>query len=150
MDFSGVYRLATDGRLTLLTKDLRAPNGIAFAPSEKTLYVSNADADRAVWISYAVGEDGTFARGRVFFDATPWAKPRKGSPDGMKVDTEGNIFAAGPGGIHVFAPDGTHLGSFEFDVATSDVAWGGDGSMLYITAGTAIYRIRLTTKGSGF
>jgi gluconolactonase len=88
--------------------------------------------------------------GRVFFDATAWAKTKKGAPDGMKVDREGNLFAAGPGGVHVFSPDGAHLGSLELDVPASNVAWGEDGSVLYITAATAVYRIQTGTKGAGF
>lgn len=150
LDFSGVYRLSTDGKLTLLIREIKAPNGIAFSPDEKTLYVSNADPNRAVWMAYDVRDDGTLAKGRVFFDATAWTRTKKGAPDGMKVDRAGNLFAAGPGGIYIFTPDGTHLGSIEMDVATSNVAWGDDGSVLYITASTAIYRIRLGTRGVGF
>jgi gluconolactonase len=148
LDWSGVYRLARDGQLTLLTRDLRAPNGIALAPSEQTLYVSNADPGRAVWMAYDVRADGALGHGRVFFDATTGARTKKGALGGMKVDREGHLFAAGPGGIHVFAPDGTHLGSIELDAVVSNVGWGGDGSVLYITASTAIYRIRLSTKGA--
>jgi gluconolactonase len=150
LDFSGVYRLTSGGQLTLLTRDLKAPNGITFGPSENVLYVSDADRRHAVWMAYEVRSDGTLGKGRVFFDATAWTKTRKGAPDGMKVDREGNLFAAGPGGVHVFAPDGTLLGSIELDVPTSNVAWGGDGSTLYLTADTAVYRISLTTKGLGF
>lgn len=150
LPFCGVYRISKDGRLSLLTKEIRAPNGIAFSPSEATLYVSNADRENAVWMAFEVRADGTLGNDRVFFDATSWAKTKKGAPDGMKSDKEGNLFAAGPGGIHVFAPDGTHLGSIETDVATGNCAWGDDGSSLYVTADTALYRIRLSTKGAGF
>lgn len=150
LPFSGVYRLSPGGALTLLTRELRAPNGIAFSPSERTLYVSNADRARAVWMAYEVLADGTLGAGRVFFDATAWAKNRKGAPDGMKVDREGHLFAVGPGGVHVFAPDGAHLGSIELDVPASNVAWGEDGSVLYVTADTAVYRIQTGTKGAGF
>jgi gluconolactonase len=150
LDFSGVYRLSTRGKLTLLTRDIKAPNGIAFSPDERTLYVSNADPSKAVWMAFDVRDDGTIANGRVFFDATAWTKTKRGVPDGMKVDREGNIFGAGPSGIHVFAPDGTHLGSIETGVATSNAAWGNDGSVLYITASTAVYRVVLTTKGVAF
>ncbi len=150
LPWSGVYRLSPDGQLELLTRELRAPNGIALAPSEKTLYVSNADRAHAVWMAYDMDGRGRLAKGRVFFDATPWTKTRKGVPDGMKVDQEGHLFAAGPGGVHVFAPDGARLGSIELDAPTSNLGWGGDGSTLYVTAGTAVYRIALTTKGLGF
>ncbi len=148
LDFSGVYRLAPDGKLTLLTKELPAPNGIAFSPDERTLYVSNADTRNAIWMAYPVREDVTLGKGRVFFDATTWTQTKKGAPDGMKVDAVGNIFAAGPGGIHVFAPDGTHLGSLKLGVATSNCAWGEDGSVLFITASSALYRIALNTRGN--
>jgi gluconolactonase len=150
LSFQGVYRLSPDGTLTLLTKELEAPNGICFSPDEKTLYVSNADRKNAVWMAFDVLENGTLGPGRVFFDATEWVRTKKGVPDGLDVDRHGNLFAAGPGGIHVIAPDGTHLGSFEIDVPTANSAWGedsGDGSYLYIAADTAIYRIRTSTKG---
>ena len=150
LPFQGVYRLSTDGKLTLLTREIKAPNGIAFSPDEKILYISNADSKNAVWMAFDVKEDGTISNGRVLFDATEWAKTKKGAPDGMKVDKEGNIFGAGPGGIYVIAPDGTHLGSFEFDVPTSNVNWGNDGSVLYIAANTAVYRVNLNTKGVGY
>ena len=81
---------------------------------------------RATWVAYQVREGGTLGNGRVFFDATPWPKDKKGAPDGMKVGRAGNIFAAGPSGIRVFAPDGTHLGGVETRVATSNCAWGGE------------------------
>jgi gluconolactonase len=150
LPFQGVYRLAPDGTLTLLTKELTAPNGIGFSPDEKTLYVSNADRENAVWMAYDVLEDGALGKGRVLFDATAWARAgKKGVPDGLDVDRSGNLFAAGPGGIHVIAPDGTHLGSFEIDVPAANSAWGDDagpeGSYLYIAADTAIYRVRVTT-----
>lgn len=151
LPFSGVYRLSAGGTLTLLTRELRAPNGIAFSPSERTLYVSNADPTRAVWMAYDVRADGQLGGGRVFFDATAWTRTKKGAPDGMKVDRGGHLFAAGPGGVHVFAPDGAHLGSIELDVPVSNVAWGGDGgSILFIAADTAVYRIETGTKGVGF
>jgi gluconolactonase len=150
LDFSGVFRLARDGRLALLTTDLPAPNGLAFSPDERTLYVSNADPGRPVWMAFPVREDGRLGKGRLFFDATPFTSRWNGLPDGMKVDRGGNLFAAGPGGVHVFAPDGSHLGSLLTGVATSNCAWGEDGSVLYITADSAIYRVRLTTLGAGF
>jgi gluconolactonase len=148
LPFCGVYRLSKDGKVTLLTKDLKAPNGVAFSPDEKRLYVT--DSAQMLWMVYDVQPDGTLAAGRVFFDAKPWTQIRKGAPDGLKIDKQGNIFSSGPGGIYIFAPDGSHLGTIETGVPTANCAWGDDGSVLYITANTAVYRIRLTTKGAGF
>lgn len=148
LDFCGVYRLSKNGKLTLLTKELGAPNGIAFSPDEKKLYLS--DHKRAAWLVYDVKDDGTIANGRTFFDAAEFKKNRPGSPDGMKVDTHGNIFGGGPGGIYVFSPAGKHLGTFDFGVPTGNCNWGEDGSTLFITSNTAIYRIRLNTKGATF
>jgi len=148
--FQGVFKYSTDGKLTLLTKDFKAPNGIAFSPDEKKLYISNADPMNAVWMVYDVKADGTIANGKVLFNATAWTKSKPGVPDGMKVDREGIIFGAGPGGIHVISPDGKHLGSIETGVPTGNLAWGEDGSSLFITANTNVYRLKLTTKGAGF
>lgn len=148
LDFCGVYRYS-QGRLTLLTKELSRPNGIAFSPDEKTLYVSNSDPDRAVWMAYVVKEDGTLGAGRVFADVTAMAARLPGLPDGMKVDRDGNLWAAGPGGIHIISPDGKRLGRIETGEATSNCAWGDDGSTLYITADMYLCRIRTRTRGAG-
>jgi gluconolactonase len=150
LPYQGVYRLSSNGKLTLLISDIKAPNGIAFSPDEKKLYVSDVDFNRAAWRVYEVNKDGTVSNGRVFADASKWKKEPFFGPDGFKLDKEGNLFGARPGGISIFAPDGTHLGNIELGSPTSNVAWGDDGSVLYITANTAIYRIRLTTKGAGF
>jgi gluconolactonase len=150
LPFQGVYRFSKDGKLTLLTKEVKAPNGIAFSPDEKKLYVSNAEKTNAVWIAFDVKTDGTIENGKAIFNATPWTKTKHGVPDGMKVDREGNIFAAGPGGIHVIAPTGRHLGSIETGVPTGNLAWGEDGSSLFITSNTNVFRLKLTTKGAGF
>ena len=150
LDFCGVYRLSKDGELTLLTKDMTRPNGIAFSPDEKTLYVAQSDPKKAVWMAFDVKPDGTIANGRVFFDASKWVNKKKGLPDGLKVDQNGNLFATGPGGVLVFAPDGTHLGTIETGEATANVGWGDDGSTLYVTADMYLARIKLNTKGLGF
>lgn len=150
LPFNGVYRLAKDGKLTLLTKEMTFPNGIAFSPDEKTLYVANSDPKKAIWMAFDVREDGTLGEGRVFFDSTKWVGSKKGLPDGLKVDRDGNLFATGPGGVLVFAPDGTHLGTLNTGEATANCAWGDDGSTLYITADMYLARIKLTTKGAGY
>ena len=151
IDFQGVYRLASDGTVTLLTDELSRPNGIAFSPDEQTLYVANSDPERALWMAYDVADDGSIANGRVFFDATDLVKQgQKGLPDGLKIDADGNLFATGPGGVLIFSPDGTHLGTLNTTEATANCAFGNDGSMLYITADMYLLRIRLSTKGNGF
>ena len=148
LDFTGVYRLTPDGTLTLLTKELRAPNGLAFSPDEKTLYVAQSDRDRPIWMAYPVNADGTLGAGRVLADASAEIKAKEpGLPDGLKVDVQGNLFATGPGGVWVLAPDGTHLGTIETGVPTANVAWGDDGSVLYITANDKLYRLKTATKG---
>jgi gluconolactonase len=147
--FSGVYRRATDGKVTLLTKELKFPNGIAFSPDESTLYVSNSDPEHAVWMAYDVKADGTIANGRVFFDATPAVKAgKKGLPDGLKVDVQGNLFATGPGGVYVFSAAGKHLGTIVTGEPTANCAFGDDGSTLYMTANNKLCRIKLATRGA--
>ena len=150
LDFCGVYRLTPKGKLTLLTKEMTFPNGIAFSPDEKTLYVAQSDPEKAIWMAFDVQEDGTIDSGRVFFDATEAVDKKPGLPDGLKVDQAGNVFATAPGGVMVFAADGTHLGTIDTGEATANCAWGDDGSTLYITADMYLGRIKLTTTGAGF
>jgi gluconolactonase len=145
---AGVYRLGKDGKLTLLASENKAPNGIAFSPDEKTLYVD--DSERKIWTAYPVLADGTLGKGRVFYDANAISKGMPGAPDGMKVDVHGNIWSAAPGGLFVIAPDGTLLGRFDLGTPTGNCAWGEDGSTLFITSNHNLYRIRLSTKGTGF
>ncbi len=150
LDFCGVYRLSKEGKLTLLTREMSKPNGIAFSPDEKTLYVANSDPKRAIWMAFPVKEDGTLGKGKVFFDASSLAKGKPGLPDGMKVDAKGNLFATGPGGVLVLTPSGKHLGTIATGVPTANCAWGEDGTVLYVTADKALTRIKTKTKGKGF
>jgi len=150
LDFCGVYRLTPDGKVTLLTKELTRPNGIAFSPDEKILYVAQSDPKAAIWRAYDVQADGTITGGRTFFDSTKLVGKLKGLPDGLKVDVKGNLFATGPGGVLIFAPDGTHLGTIHTGEATANCAFGDDGSTLYITADMYICRVKTKTKGAGF
>ncbi|MDG3003921.1 SMP-30/gluconolactonase/LRE family protein [Paludisphaera mucosa] len=145
--FNGVYKLGVDGRLTLLTRELSFPNGIAFSPDEKTLYVANSDPKRAIWMAYPVAADGTLGAGKVFADVTPLAGKRKGLPDGLKVDDAGNVFATGPGGVLIFSPAGKHLGTLATGEACGNCAWGEDRSVFYIASDMYIGRIQTTTKG---
>ena len=150
-EFNGVYRISpSDGNVTLITKEMTFPNGIALSPDEKTLYVANSDPRKAIWMAFPLKEDGTVGPGRVFADVTSSVPIKKGAPDGMKVDASGNLFATGPGGVLVFAADGTHLGTFSTGEATANCGWGEDGSVLYITADMYLGRVRLTTKGRGY
>jgi gluconolactonase len=150
LDFQGVYRLGKDGALTLLTKEMTRPNGIGFSPDEKTLYVANSDPKHAVWMAYDVQEDGTIGNGRVFFDATSWVGKMKGLPDGMTIDRRGHVFATGPGGVNVFAPDGTHLGRFNTGEATANCTFDHNESTLYITADMYFCRVKMKKNWLGF
>ena len=151
LPFNGVYRLSKNGEVTLLTKEMTYPNGIAFSPDEKTLYVANSDPMKAIWKAFPVKDDGTLGEGRVFADVTALVRAgKKGLPDGMKVDAAGNLFATGPGGVLVFDRDGTHIGTLNTGEATANCGWGEDGTTLFITADMYLARIRLTTKGPNF
>lgn len=150
LEFCGVYRLSKDGKLTLLTKELTRPNGIAFSPDEKTLYVAQSDPERAIWMAFPVKGDGTLGPGRVLADVTSLVDSLPGLPDGMTVDRSGHLFATGPGGVHVFAPDGTRLGRISTGERTANCTWGDDGSTLYITADMWLCRVKTITKGAGW
>jgi gluconolactonase len=147
--FSGVFRVTSNGRVELLTDRLTFPNGIAFSPNERILYVAVSDSQRPVIMVFDVTDDGSLRNERVFFDAAPMRAGRKGLPDGLKVDRQGNLFATGPGGVLVIAPDGTLLGIINTGEATANCAWGDDGSVLYITADMFLCRVRTLTSGSG-
>jgi gluconolactonase len=144
LDFQGVYRIAPDGTLTLLVDDFDRPNGLAFSPDEKILYID--DSGRKHIRAFDVLPDGTLANGRIFaeMDAT---KP--GSPDGMKVDVHGNVYCTGAGGLNVFAPTGRWIGLIEFPEIPANVAWGGpDYTDLFVTARTSVYRVRMKVQGA--
>jgi gluconolactonase len=144
LNFNGVYRFAA-GQVSALVRDLGRPNGIGFSPDFRTMYVSNTEATRKVVMAYDVTADGGVAGGRVFADGTADTSP--GMPDGLKVDTRGNVYATMPGGIWVVAPDGRHLGTIRAPEVAANCAWGDDGRTLYITAETSVYRIRLNAAG---
>ena len=150
LPFQGVYRCSKDGEVTLLTKQMSRPNGVAFSPDYRTLYVANSDPQRALWMAFPVKGDGTLGEGRVLFDATSFVGRLKGLPDGLKVDRLGNLFATGPGGVLVLTPGGEHLGTLCTGEATSNCAFGDDGRSLFVTADRYLLRIRLETTGFGF
>jgi len=141
--FQGVYRFTADGEIDLLTDELSRPNGIAFSPDEKTLYVANSDPKRAIWMAYDINQSGGIENGRVFFDATDKVGSEKGLPDGLKVNSKGVIFATGPGGVFVFNPDGRHLGTLKTGQATSNCAFGPNEKSLFMTADMYLLRVDL-------
>ncbi len=147
LPFQGVYRVGKDGKLTLLTKELERPNGLAFSPDYKTLYVAQSKVEAPIWMAYPVKADGSLGAGRVFADSSKLYKPGDGVPDGLKADVKGNVFATGPGGVLVYAPDGTLLGRILTGVPTANVAFGEDGSTLFITANHRVLRLKTKTQG---
>lgn len=145
LPFSGLYRVK-DGRVKLLTNALKGPNGIAFSPDERDLYVGNWDPNHKVVMRYPVRPDGTLGRGEVFFDMT--RAPGKEAIDGIKVDITGNIYVSGPGGLWILSPQGRHLGTVHPPRHPHNLAWGDeDGKMLYLTAGSTLYRMPLRVEG---
>lgn len=154
---NGVYRIPrafeqkpgsapASAALQLLVTDLPRPNGIAFSPDEKYLYVDNSEPKK-IWMRYRVLPDGTLTEGKVICDATSDTRP--GGPDGMKVDVQGNLYSAGPGGVWILSPEGKHLGTIVMPERTANVAWGGaDHKTLYITASTSVYRVDLNIAGA--
>jgi gluconolactonase len=142
LDFCGVYRLSQDGTMTLLTTELARPNGIGFSPDEKTLYVAQSDPKAAIWKAFVVKDDGTLGPSRLLYDATEWVGARPGLPDGMAVDTQGHIWATGPGGVLVFTPQGKLLGRLNTGQRTANCTFGEDGRTLFITADAYLCRVR--------
>jgi gluconolactonase len=150
LEYCGVYRLSPTGELTLLTAEMSRPNGLAFSPDEQTLYVANSDPECAIWMAYDVLPDGSLDNGRVFADVTAMYGVLPGLPDGMKVDQHGNLFATGPGGVHVYDPSGELLGRIDPGVSTANCAWGEDGATLFLASDMYVCRIRTQTRGAGW
>jgi gluconolactonase len=156
LDVNGVYRIphALDQKpgapparaeLQLVVSDLTRPNGIAFSPDEKYLYVNNSEPKK-IWMRYTVKPDGTLTDAKLLFDDT--ADTRPGAPDGMKVDVEGNIYSAGPGGVWIFTPEGKPLATILMPGRVANLAWAGaDRKMLYITGSEGIFRVHLKIAG---
>ena len=141
--FQGVYK-ATNGVLTLVTDTVTRPNGIAFFPGEKTLLVASSDPEKAIWWAFDLQENDSVTNARVFYDATESTKiDKKGLPDGLKIDKQGNVFATGPGGVWIFNKDGKLLGKIKISEATSNCAFSPDEKTLYVTADMYVVRIKL-------
>ena len=144
LKFNAVFRVA-NGKPQPVIKDLTRPNGIAFSPDQKTLYIGNTDEKNKVWMAYDVADNGTVSNGRVFYDAN--SEKEEGLPDGLKIDEKGNMWASGPGGIWVISPAGKHLGTIKMEQVPANCNWGDDWKSLYITARTGLYRIKLSVAG---
>lgn len=143
IDAAAVYRLGTDGSLRQLASDFVFPNGLAFSPDGRTLYVD--DSRRAHIRSFGVRADGSLEDRGVFAEL---AGTEPGGPDGMKVDVEGNVYCTGPGGVWIISPAGAVLGRILTPEVAANVGWGdGDWRTLYITARTSVYRLRMTIPG---
>jgi len=143
LPFCGLYRLDRDGRLTLLADDFDRPNGLAFSPDERVLYV--ADTARSHIRSFTVGADGRLSNDRVFVELHGTGR---GRPDGLKVDREGRVYCTGPGGVWVIGRDTELLGRIRVPRQTANLAWAdSDWQTLYLTASDALYRIRLAVAG---
>lgn len=145
LPFSGVFALYK-GQLKLVTTDLKGPNGIAFSPDEKYLYVGNWDPEKKIVMRYQVNPDATLSNGKVFFDMT--SAPGEDAIDGIKVDQQGNLYVSGPGGLWIISPAAKHLGTIIAPKHPHNLAWGGeDGKTLYLTAQSALYRMPLNIPG---
>jgi gluconolactonase len=146
LPYSGVFAVK-DGRLSLVSRDLTGPNGLAFSPDERYLYVDNWDTAKKVVMRYEVQADGSLANGHVFFDMT--GAPGEEALDGLKVDERGNVYVSGPGGLWILSPDGRHLGTLQMPELPANFAFGdADGRTLYLTARTGLYRLRLPIAGA--
>ncbi len=146
LPYSGVFALR-NGELRLLTQELAGPNGLAFSPDEKFLYVTNWDVTKKVVMRYAVAADGTLSGGRVFFDMTNAPEDRDLALDGIKLDRAGNLYVSGPGGLWILDAEGKHLGTIKGPRLAANFAWGDDGKALYLTARSGLYRLPLLSEG---
>jgi len=143
LPFHGVFKVAADGKVTLLTDSLTRPNGLALTPDEKTLIVANSDPNKAIWYMFDLAENDSLVNPRILRDVTAEGKKESGSPDGFKIDRKGNIFATGPGGVWIFNSSGKLLGKIKVPVATSNCALAEDDKVLYITASKYVLRVKM-------
>lgn len=147
--YHGIYRLGTDGKVSLIIDDIRWPNGIALSQDQKTLFIAVSDKEANRIMAYDLQDDGSVKNGRVFFNAQPLkSNERKGGCDGMKVDTQGNIWTTGPGGVLIISPKGQHLGTILTGQNTGNCAWGGpEKDTMYITADMFLLRVKTQVNG---
>lgn len=151
LGYCGVFRRARDGAVTLLSRELDRPNGIALSPDEKTLYVANSGA-RTFLAAFELRAEGGVGPMRVLFDGTPLRDSgRPGLMDGLKVDASGNLWATGPGGVLILSPEGKHLGTILTTAPTANCTFGGPGGMvLFITSNNRLLRVATRTRGAGY
>lgn len=143
--FSGVFAVK-DNKVQLVSKDFTGPNGIAFSPDEKFLYVGDWDEKKKVVMRYEVQADGSLKNGKLFFDMT--GAPGEDALDGIKVDKAGNLYVSGPGGLWILSPEAKHLGTIVGPKHPHNFAWGdADGKTLYLCARSGLYRIKLNIEG---
>ncbi len=148
---NGVYRVDTDGTVSLIDDQLSFPNGIELSPDERTLYVANSDPERPIWMAYSLNDKGEVVDKRVFADATDlMSADSPGLPDGLSISVGGHLFATGPGGVLVFSPKGKRLGRIVTGTAIANCAFGNDGRTLYMTSHNFIARVPVLTHGVGF
>jgi len=144
LSYAGVYRITPDGK-TSLVADCEYPNGLAFSPDERVLYVANTRWTQYIH-AFELDAGGNVVRRRIFADMS--SDETDGVPDGMKVDVQGRIYCTGPGGTWVFAPDGTRLGIIRTPEVPANLAFGGpDLRTLFLTARTSVYTLRMKTPG---
>jgi len=141
--FNGVYRVTSDGKLMLIVDTLTRPNGLAFFPGERELLVANSDPNKPNWYIINMGSD-TVMHTKLFYSAAEEAKTmKKGLPDGLKIDKNGNVFATGPGGVYIFNREGKKLGHIKLDDATSNIALSPDEKTIYITNDMYVLRLKM-------
>ena len=143
INFNGVYRVTKDGKISVIVDSLSRPNGLAFFPGGRRLLVSNCDAAKPNWYVFDVNPDDTVFPARIFYSAAGYDKNQKGLPDGLKIDTKGNVFATGPGGLYILNSDGKLLGKLKLDNPASNCALSGDEKTLYITNAMYVLRFRM-------
>jgi gluconolactonase len=142
--FQGVYVAQAGGEVNLIVDSLTRPNGLAFLKNKKTLIVANSDPDKAKWYAFDLAENDSVTQARVFFDVTENAKTEKGLPDGLKVDSNGNVFATGPGGVWIFNSEAKILGKIKFtDFPVSNCSLSSDEKTLYLTADMYVLKVTL-------
>lgn len=141
--YQGIYKVAPNGDIFLLTDSITRPNGIAFFPGHKKIIIANSDPAKPYWYEYAVDENGFFQNGKIFFDARVSLKTSEGMPDGLKIDKKGNVFATGPGGVWIFNEQGKPLGRIRLKSMAANCAFSEDEKTLFITADAYVLKVKL-------